>query len=276
MKIAILSDIHGNLPALQAVADHIAAWCPDHVIVAGDIVNRGPHSAVCWDLIQDKRQSSGWQAMSGNNERYVMAHARPDAEPGSTRLMSYWTFRQMNGRVEQLASLSETLTLVGPDASALRVRHASMLNDYDGIYQDTSDSQARQLITPAPAVFCVGHTHIPFVRRVDDTLVVNAGTVGTPRDGDHRASYAQIEWHTGQWLARITRVEYDLAQAEHDFLTCGLLEQTEPFAHLIFHEWRTAQSIVFLYWQQYQARVKAGELDEATAIPLFLRQNGLI
>jgi len=64
-------------------------------------------------------------------------------------------------------------------------------------------------------------------------------------------------------------------QAERDFRDSGLLEQTEAFAHLIYHEWRTAQSVVIPYWQQYQIRVQAGELDEATAIKLFLSQNGL-
>jgi len=58
MRLAILSDIHGNLPALQATEKHVETWRPDHVIVNGDIVNRGPSSAACWDLIESKQQSS--------------------------------------------------------------------------------------------------------------------------------------------------------------------------------------------------------------------------
>ncbi|NJN55107.1 MAG: metallophosphoesterase, partial [Anaerolineae bacterium] len=52
MKIAVLSDIHGNLPALRAVAEHVAQWQPDAVVVDGDTVNRGPQSLLCWQTVQ--------------------------------------------------------------------------------------------------------------------------------------------------------------------------------------------------------------------------------
>jgi predicted phosphodiesterase len=275
MRLAILSDIHGNLPALQAVAEDIEAWQPEHVIVNGDMVNRGPSSAACWDLVESKRQSSGWQVMYGNHEGYVLTYTRPDPDPSQINPMSHWTFRQMDGRVASLAALPETLSLFSPDGSEARIRHASMLGERDGIYHDTPDEQVRQKITPAPAVFCTGHTHIPYIRRVDDTLIVNAGAVGSPCDGDRRACYAQVEWRPGRWQAHIARVPYDVAQTDRDFQTSGFLQQTEPFALLIYHEWRTAQGMVIPYWRQYLSRVQAGELDEATAIRQFLRQNGL-
>jgi 3',5'-cyclic AMP phosphodiesterase CpdA len=68
MKFAILSDIHGNLPALQAVAAHIEAWQPDHTIVNGDIVNLGPDSVECWQFIETKQRSANWQITQGNHE----------------------------------------------------------------------------------------------------------------------------------------------------------------------------------------------------------------
>ena len=56
MKLAVLSDIHGNWPGLMVVADHIERWQPDLVIVNGDVINRGPNSAACWDFVQQKRR----------------------------------------------------------------------------------------------------------------------------------------------------------------------------------------------------------------------------
>jgi predicted phosphodiesterase len=275
MKLAILSDLHGNLPALQSVTEHVETWRPDHVIVNGDTVNRGPSSAACWDWLESKRQASGWQILYGNHEGYVLDCTRPDLDPGQINRMSHWTFRQMDGRVPSLAALPEMASFSGPDGSELRIRHASMLGERDGLYHDTPDEQMRQKIVPAPAVFCTGHTHIPFVRRVDDTLIVNAGAVGSPCDGDRRASYAQVEWRGGEWRAHIARVPYDMAQAERDFRTSGVLHQTEPFTLLLYHEWRTARGVVIPYWRQYRSRVQAGELDEATAVLQFLCHNNL-
>lgn len=279
MKIAILSDIHGNLPALQAVAEHIETWRPDRVVVSGDIVNRGPSSAACWDFIEVRQHSVGWRAMEwramyGNHEGYVLAYTRPDFDLSRLTPMSYWTLRQLNARVARLADLPETLSF-SADGWEVRARHASMLGERDGIHQHTPNEQVRQQIAPAPTVFCTGHTHKPFIRQVDNTLVVNAGSVGTPCDDDTCASYAQVVWHKGHWQAEIIRVAYDREQTNRDMQTSGFLD-TEPFALIIYHEWRTAHDMVIPYWQQYLARVQASEMDEAAAVRLFLSQNGLL
>ena len=75
MKIAVLADIHGNMPALERVTTHIEAWGADQVIVAGDVVNRGPQPRTCLQFVEDKQQSAGWQVVRGNHEDYVLVHA---------------------------------------------------------------------------------------------------------------------------------------------------------------------------------------------------------
>src|SRR3954453_10767982 len=89
-KLAVLSDIHGNFAALQAVADHIERWQPDAVVVAGDIVNRGPRSRDCLRFVLARAAEgipanvgASWQIIRGNHEEYVLGVVRdPGARPG--------------------------------------------------------------------------------------------------------------------------------------------------------------------------------------------------
>ena len=60
MKLAVLADIHANLAALETVAAHVEAWQPDAVVVAGDVVNRGPQPAACLDMVLERQRDSGW------------------------------------------------------------------------------------------------------------------------------------------------------------------------------------------------------------------------
>ena len=75
MKIAVLSGIHGNFPALMAVTENIQGWQPDQVFVAGGIVNRGPRSEDCPLFIAKKQKNHGWQVIRGNHEEYVIDQA---------------------------------------------------------------------------------------------------------------------------------------------------------------------------------------------------------
>lgn len=277
MKIAVLSDIHGNLPALRATADHIEQWQPDMVVVAGDTVNRGPHSLACWQVIQAKT-AHGWLPLKGNHEEYVLAHGRADDPQSGSHFevsnVSRWTYRQLNGAVNGLASLPDSHSLETPGGE-VRICHASMSHNRDGIYAEADDARISAQIAPAPAVFVTAHTHKPFTRQVNGTLVVNAGSVGTPADGDGRASYAQLVWQHCQWQAKIMRVSYDMVQADQDYHTTGLLTQAGPMAWLAYYEWQLAVYLFPQWMADYWPLVEAGKMDVATAVRHYLNQLGL-
>ncbi len=117
----------------------------------------------------------------------------------------------------------------------------------------------------------MGHTHWPLVRRIDDTLVVNVGSAGLSFDGDRRAGYAQLSWQRGQWQTQIVRLDYDHQEAERDFSNLGFLEGSGPLGQVILNELLTAQSRLFYWTHQYQARVLAGELTMAESVEQFLK-----
>ncbi len=274
MKLAVLSDIHGNLPALQAVAAHIEAWKADRVLVAGDMVNRGPSSPDCLQLIRER----GWQMILGNHEEYVLAQAGPEAPRSGPRFEifrpSLWTYQQLDGQVAELATLPAKIVLEAPDGSEVQIYHASRQGTRVGIWPHSSLEQIRQRIDPAPSLFITGHIHRPFVRPVDQTLIVNAGSAGSPCDGDRRASYAQIEWRDG-WQARVIRVAYDMDRTKRDFFESGFFPGCGTIGQLFYHEWRTARMVLPVWLSQYELPVLAGEMTVEESVARFMAETGL-
>lgn len=279
MKLAVLSDVHGNLAALEAVAADIDAWQPDAVAMAGDVVNRGPQPVECFDFVQQRVQTHAWRVIRGNHEGYVLSLTHPPSHPvvgleGEIRENVAWTYRRFVGRLHELAELPTQISLVAPDGGEIRVVHGSMRSDRDNILVTTSDAVLREQIHPAPAVFCCGHTHRALVRRIDTTLVVNAGAVGMPFDGDLRAAYARLEWQAGRWHAQIVRVPYDRERTQQAFTESGYMAQAGIVARIVFDEFRTAYPRLLRWNEWYNPRVLAGELTPAETVDLFLEQAG--
>ena len=274
MKLAVLADVHANFAALETVTAHIEAWRPDMVVVAGDVVNRGPRPLECLRLVQEKVHTSDWLTVRGNHEDYIIyqteysRHCR--AEEREFYRYTHWTCARLNGQVPWLETMPFQRSLVGPDGGEIRVTHASMRGNRDGIFARTSDEELRRQIMPPPKLFCVGHTHWPLVRQIDDTLVVNSGAVGLPFDGDTRASYAQLVWQAGNWQAKIVRLDYDLAQTERDFTETEFLVEGGALAHLILDELRTARSHLFRWTYQYQELILRGEITMAESVQRFI------
>ena len=76
MKVAVFSDVQGNLPTMEVAVEHILDWTPDLVVMAGDLVNRGPSSRACLDLFDPLRRERGWLPVQGNHEAWVLRCGR--------------------------------------------------------------------------------------------------------------------------------------------------------------------------------------------------------
>ncbi len=274
MKIAILSDIHGNLPALEAVVADLEKWQPDRVFVAGDIINRGPRSLDCLRLVVGKHRQCGWHLIRGNHEDYVIKQAQPDVykDPPQVDLDRFvlYTYQQVKDQLPLLTRLPEIHTEATPEFGEVRMVHASMHHNRDGIYPETSDLVLFEKITPPPAVFITGHTHRALTRSLDGTLVINAGSVGLPFDGDRRTGYARLQWQAGRWQAELVRLKYDIERAEQDFYETGFLEDAGPLAQLVLVELQMALSQLYQWFRRYYRPVLEGKLTAQEATDLFL------
>lgn len=279
MKIAVISDIHGNLPALQAVTAHLQNWEPDLVVVNGDIVNRGPLSEACLHFVQDQRHRHGWQVVKGNHEDFLIDCAHPNAPQRGPEYeimqFAHWAYRQLNGDISVLRAMPDKFVQMAPDGSEFRVVHASMRSNRDGIYPGASDEELWKQIAPVPAVFVTAHTHRPMIRRFNDTLVVNVGSVGAPFDGDNRASYGQFVWTQAGWEAEIVRLDYDRAQTERDYVESGFLAGGGPLAQLMLVELRRAGGLIYRWATRYQDAVLSGEISIAASVHDLLQDEDL-
>lgn len=275
MKLALLADIHANYPALEAVAAHIAAWQPDEVILAGDVINRGPSPKACLDFVVDKVATSGWKVIKGNHEDYVLDWLKPEAhaDPFHADLhqISYWTWEQLYRSPEPFRIWPDQISVQAPDGTEVRCVHASVRNNRDSIWPITPLADMRLKIGPnPPSTLLVGHTHIPLVRCIDNTLVVNCGSVGMPFDRDTRASYAQLVWQHDAWYSRIVRVDYDRAQTEHDYSTSGYLAL--PMAELTLRELREGRSQLFEWTEAYQKAILDRTMTVRESVRLQLQR----
>lgn len=281
MRLAIISDIHANFVALQAVTAHIETWQPDMVVVAGDIVNRGPQPVPCFDYVRHKQAKRAWILIRGNHEDYVCNQGQGDTYPSQQRSFNseidlqrhaLWTYQQLAWRIK-LLSIWPDQTTIFVQGQIIRVVHASMQHNRDGIFPDVSADHLRRQISPAPDVICVGHTHRPFKRYLDQTLVINAGSVGLPFDGDTRPSYARLELRKGKWKAEIVRVDYDRQAARLAFHNPSFIDGSGAIAHLIIDEFENARSHLFRWSQHYYRDVVEGRLTITEAVELYLQQQ---
>ncbi len=278
MKLAILADIHANYPALCAVTQHIESWNPDQVIVAGDVVNRGSKPLECWQFVKEKEKTCGWRLVRGNHEDYVLTHKDPNRshEPVDEAIAqsSFWTYNKLGDAVNTLETLPDTLSLYS-SRGEIRITHASMQGNRVGIYPWMNDDEIKKLIGDPPSLFCVGHTHIPLVRRLNGTMVVNVGSAGLPFDGDPCVSYAQITSDHSEWNVEIIRLDYDRAQAERDHFETGYNEEGGALAKLVIEELRSAKSAIFQWSEKYEKAVRAGEIGMDESVRKFLEERGI-
>ncbi|MEO1231546.1 MAG: metallophosphoesterase [Myxococcota bacterium] len=272
-RVVCFSDVHGNMPALEAVLEAARPAEADLVIVHGDIVNRGPRSDQAWDRIAglvDPR----WLLTSGNHERYVRAHLAGPAHDGvmaEVHRTSAWTFAQLGGRVAALEGLLDGVMLESPGLPEIRVVHASLVADDRGLSPRSPEAHLRTADGPW-GMLIVGHVHRTYdFRTQGDVRVVNAGSVGSACDGIPRAGWIEIEADPSGWSVRRFRVEYDRSATERDYQTSGFLTEAGPVARLIHREWQLARPTVRPWFEQELEPVKRGERSLADSVETFLQ-----
>ncbi len=245
MKIAVASDIHGNVLALEAVlADLERQGGADHIVVTGDMVSYGPTPNEVFAILQKLPHA---HFLQGNTDRYLLEKNYPSTggdEWKDKLLLSFrWTAEHMEAEVLHfLETLPLSLSIREGNWRLLAV-HASPRSDEEGLTTATSDDDFDRMgIDPTLVDLLVcGHTHVPMERTIKGVRVVNAGSVGLPFDGVPRACYALVTVTPGAVTSTevaLRRVTYDVEKVVEQFYAAN-----HPAADISAYNLRTARSV---------------------------------
>jgi len=274
MRIAVFSDVQANIQAMETVVEDIHAWAPDLVVMAGDLVNRGPSNLQCLLLFDELRRNHGWLPVQGNHEEWVLRcwQQTPASDvEAEMRRFTDWAADQIGSRhADLLKDWADHLSFATPDDSWVHITHGSMAGNRMGISQSISDEALGERLPQDIDLFVGGHTHKTHERHYRGTHIVNVGSVGSPFDRDERAAYGQFERRNGQWHARIVRLPYDRAATDRDFHDSGFIDQGGPLARIIYQEWKRADLLIRFWGQRYQQAVIAGEIGLEESVDAFL------
>jgi putative phosphoesterase len=210
MRVAIVSDVHGNLTAFDAVLADIERRAPDVVLQGGDLALMGAQPAAVIDRVREL----GWAGVVGNTDEVLW---RPEEQARRERLapklgvILRLIFYEYAPATLELLGDERVMWLRGLPAQQrledLVLVHAAPHDLWRAPMPDAEDDELSTVYGPLDAATAVyGHIHRPYTRKLAELTVANSGSVGMPSDGDPRACYLLIE----DGHPRLVRVEYDV------------------------------------------------------------------
>jgi len=223
VKLAIISDVHGNMDALQAVLDDAREQGVGSFINLGDMVGSGAYP----EEVVRALSGDHFVSVAGNFDLKVLKRSRsskrPEARSVKETIIAAAAGELSEESLKFISNLPKELRLDVCGKRLLLV-HASPGGPREILGPDVPEERLRELGRIADAdIVLVGHSHRAFVRRVDGVLFANPGSVGRPVDGDPRASYAVMS--TGDFSVDLRRVEYDVEAAVQALREKGLPEE---------------------------------------------------
>lgn len=202
MRIAVLADIHGNLPALEAVAADLDKQAPDQIWCAGDLGWLGPWASECVSYVR----SAGWPTVKGNTDVWLAGDPQTIAD--ETDRQTTIGIAGAHGISDDDARWLVSLPVGHTGPASLLMVHGTPQSPFTAPLPDDPIAAFAPYEGQA-ALVVYGHVHIPFVKRLPDgTVLANPGSVGLPAEGT-AASYMLLDHNGGGWTIRHRNAEYD-------------------------------------------------------------------
>jgi putative phosphoesterase len=200
VKVVVLSDIHGNLPALNAVLDDIPTF--DSIVCCGDMVGYYPDANEVCNILRERNAF----VVRGNHEAYLLGAITPLKERQNSYRTNWIRDRLSTENLSWLASLPTDI-IFSWDKSCVHLRHASPWDEETYIYPNSK--KLTDINLKKDEFLFIGHTHHPMWIQVGEGMILNPGSVGQPRDWNPLASYAIFDSITNS--VEIRRVKYNVS-----------------------------------------------------------------
>jgi putative phosphoesterase len=228
-RIAVITDVHGNLPALEAAFAEIETLGADNIYCGGDLVGYGPHpSEVCAAI-----EARAIPTIYGNYD-YAIARDIPDCgcayvtqhDRTIGQLSVEWTLGHTDQRAKDFMRELPFDLRFELGGKRIRLVHGSPRKVNEYLFEDKPARTFERIAALADCdVLVFGHTHKPWVHEYGGVLFVNCGAVGKPKDGDPRASFAVLESGNGGVSVAIKRADYDALAVAREMRAVGLPEE---------------------------------------------------
>jgi predicted phosphodiesterase len=274
MRLAVLADIHGNLPALEAVLADARAQGVDGYVVAGDLLLGAPFPV---ETLNRLRDLNAW-IIRGNNDVYFTRYDSGAApETWQTRAqyaLLRWSYARLDrDALDYLAALPDRVTVTLPGIAPICVVHGSPRALSEGIIPDEPETrhkfaQSRStnnvgvedaLVQISEPVLLCGHTHIAWQHRNNGRLAVNPGAIGGPNDGVVGAEYALLTWERGHWTTDLRVVEYNVEALLAAYRDSGMLAECGAMARALMRNAETGQNYAwYLVLHAFDLAAQAG------------------
>jgi predicted phosphodiesterase len=232
MRVAIVSDVHGNLRGLDAcLADLAKQGGADRIVGAGDLCLDGPRPR----QVLERLVAVGAACIKGNTDRYIAE----DTGEGDELTAVRWQREELGSEwIAWLAALPFSLT-IGEGRDALLVVHANPKEDDEQIWPDADDAILERITEGVePRTIAFGHLHLPYARVWRDRLFVNVASAGLPKDGDARAGYAILTQRSGGWEVKHRRVAFDVDKVSRQIEKCGMPDAEAQIEVLRRHRYK--------------------------------------
>jgi predicted phosphodiesterase len=279
-RVAVISDIHGNSLALSSVLKDIEDHRIEKIIVAGDSTGPTNQNQVFKTLCKKRAVM-----IRGNGENRITRKNRNRIKEDTWKQESYagnrWVYNDLETSIHNfLEFLPEERVIELRGKLPLRIVHGSpndKLNAQGILHEQTShDSQRLQRVfntisieeavkgLKEPVLIC-GHTHRPWVRTIEDILVVNPGSVGNPCNGDPRSDYAILTWKNNNWNVVHRAISYNLDMLYTSFQKSGIFEEAKAFALAAYYCRMTGIDVTLMFLNYVKDLQNEGILNYSQA-----------
>ncbi|GGJ20103.1 metallophosphoesterase [Deinococcus roseus] len=260
MKIAVLSDIHGNLQAFQAVLED--AKEADQIFLLGDNVNWGVHSPDVLQLIAARNL----QTLKGNHETMLLDHLTGQAPVEAYTSEGFAAARfwatQLAAFKTEIEAWPCSLNLHFKGLPELFFCHGSPRNAFEEVLKQSDQALKSTLSEVSARWIFAGHNQRQQIRRLGNTTLCTVGSVGFAVDGSRTAQYAMLHGENGTWNIEFRQVPFDSNTFFASYHHSGFLQQTGIVGNIIYAGVLLGRSTIREFWQFRNRQAPEAELDQ--------------